>query len=99
MASRARRAVISGTPGGGVLVRFGVCWCEVDPQGISLHADSTPAMITGLFAVLKLTRVTDWRWAAVTAPLWGLVLLMSVSAGIAVTVAAVLQRREEGAGG
>lgn len=93
------RPVISRTADGGVSVRLGVCWCEADPQGISLHADTTPAMITGLFAVLKLTHVTDWTWAAVTAPLWGLMLLTSVSAGIALTVAAVLQRGEEGSGG
>lgn len=99
MADRYRRPVIFRTDGGRVLVRLAFSQCEVDRAGldISMDADMTPAVVAALFAVLRLTRVTDWQWAAVTAPLWGLVLLTAASAGIALTVAA-LRRPGSGSG-
>lgn len=92
-----RRLVVFRADGGRVLVRLAVAECEVHASGINLDADLTLAAVSGLFAVLRLTHVTGWRWAVVAAPLWGLVLLTAASAGIALTMDAI--RRPEGGPG
>ena len=94
---RARRLVVFSRDGGRVLVRLAVSECEVSPRGISVDVNVGPAVIAALFAVLRLAHVTDWRWAAVTAPLWGLVLAAALSCGIAAAVAAL--RPADGEGG
>jgi hypothetical protein len=72
----------------------GIARCKVSADGkggmhVDLAADYLgAAIVTGLFAVLKIARVTDWPWAAVTAPWWGAVLLSLASAALVLVLAA-----------
>lgn len=44
-----------------------------------------------VFLVLKLTKVIDWSWWWITAPLWGQVALCAVIIVVAITILAVIK--------
>lgn len=91
--SRARLITIGG---GAIRLRAGLTSCEVDVRTTASGTDlkaafaldpRIPLVLAALFISLKLAHVTDWSWAAVTAPLWGALALAALSAAFVMLVA------------